>query len=164
MVFPGERELLDDRQTGLTPGGEPSGQIEDLLMSGLAQDPKGTTASRAGGTADQHRLASRKITDPLVELRQRDVTRVGQMPGRELGRFAHVKHDRIRIVDQTGCRQRVERRSAAAALQDRPQQHGSGHEGDDDQDNVFGDEIHGQASGWLTGDYRIRAEILIEQP
>ncbi len=48
---------------------------------------------------------------------------LGRWPGGELGRLANVEHDRVRVVDQPGRAQRVERRARAAALHDRPEQH-----------------------------------------
>src|SRR5690606_9306077 len=123
---------------------------------GLAQHADGPRRRGSRGAADQHRLVRRQLAGSLLELGERNVACVRQMPGGELGRRANVEHHGARIVDQPRGTQRVQRLPAGAARHERPQQHRAGDDGNDDQDDVVENEIQGAApTGEKGADYRI---------
>ncbi len=85
----------------------------------------------------------RELRCPVLQLGQRDVQRVRQPPPGELARLAHVEDQRILAVDEP---RRVERADLADGrhpiFQQRPQQHGAGHDEHQQERPVPDDEIH----------------------
>ena len=56
---------------------------------------------------------------------------------------AHIEHDGLGVVDEAGGAEGVERGAAGATLHGGPDEHRARNERDDDQNDVFGDEVHG---------------------
>src|SRR6187402_1824586 len=87
------------RQPGAAPGREPAAQAVDVLEAGLRQRRARAAAALAARAVGHHRARGvrRDLADTPLELGERDVHRVRQVPALDLLGLPHVEHQRVAV-------------------------------------------------------------------
>lgn len=118
-------------------------QVKNLLKTGFLQHMASRAGAIAAGANNDDRLFLELVDFGKVfgQMPERNMTGIGNVPGRPLGGFTHINHERILAIDQQGSF--IDRDIVAAlTAESLPEQHAAADRSEADPHQVLLDEFH----------------------